>query len=336
MKKQIATCLFSCIILVSQWYTANAQVDPHFSQYYIYPMGLNPALTGAIEKSYRISSIYRNQWSAVSNPYSTIGFSADVSTEKKINFGANIFRQTAGDAANNYTTGHVSLAYTGIRFGQYGEQEIALGVQGGILSRQLNPSKLRFGNQWLPGQGYEGTISPNEAFAQSSAAVFDAGVGIAYYDNTPDKKVSFFGGFSAFHITRPIDPYLESGTKEKLPVKYSTHIGSRIVINDGLMLVPNAIYLRQGNASETMAGAYLQLYANEDTDLMLGSNIRLKDAVVPFIGIYFRGFTAGFSYDVNTSSLSKSVKNTNSFEISISFTGGNKDSNSRFFKCPRF
>jgi len=28
-----------------------AQVDPHFSQYYVYPMWLNPALTGAIVTS---------------------------------------------------------------------------------------------------------------------------------------------------------------------------------------------------------------------------------------------------------------------------------------------
>ena len=52
---------------------AKAQVDPHFSQYYMHPLWLNPALTGAINGDYRVALIDRNQWSGVTNAFSTQG-----------------------------------------------------------------------------------------------------------------------------------------------------------------------------------------------------------------------------------------------------------------------
>lgn len=50
-----------------------AQIDPHFSQYYVYPSYLNPALTGAFSGQYRVAGVFRNQWSNVGSAYSTKG-----------------------------------------------------------------------------------------------------------------------------------------------------------------------------------------------------------------------------------------------------------------------
>src|SRR5208282_2299571 len=63
------------------------QIDPHFSQYYIHPMTLNPALTGAIEGDYRLSAVWRNQYS---NLFTTTGISAEAVTNKSMNFGFNL------------------------------------------------------------------------------------------------------------------------------------------------------------------------------------------------------------------------------------------------------
>lgn len=51
--------------------TLKAQVDPHFSQYYMYPSWLNPALTGAFDGDYRVTGIYRSQWGNITNPFAT-------------------------------------------------------------------------------------------------------------------------------------------------------------------------------------------------------------------------------------------------------------------------
>ncbi|MEO6498226.1 MAG: type IX secretion system membrane protein PorP/SprF, partial [Mucilaginibacter sp.] len=37
-----------------------AQVDPHFSQYYANPLWLNPALTGVIDGDLRFNSIFKS------------------------------------------------------------------------------------------------------------------------------------------------------------------------------------------------------------------------------------------------------------------------------------
>ncbi len=313
--------------------TGKAQADPHFSQYYVYPLWLNPALTGSMEGSYRVSAIYRNQWAGVTDAFSTMGVSADVATGKDINFGANILSQTAGSAGYRYTNGQVSVAYSGIRFGREGQQRIAFALQAGILNRRIDASKLQGGDQWVPVIGYNPAMPSGDIISKSSASVFDAGAGISYFDGAAGKKVNFFGGFSAAHITEPEDPFLSYGQKQKLPARYTLHGGARITIGNA-WLVPNLLYMQQGNATETMVGGYVQLAASESTDLMLGANYRFNDAIAPFAGLYFNKMMVGMSYDVNTSTLGKYAGSANSFEISVSFFGGGSNGKG-FFKCPR-
>ncbi|MFY0254767.1 PorP/SprF family type IX secretion system membrane protein [Chitinophaga sp. 30R24] len=315
----------------------HAQVDPHFSQYYIYPMGLNPGLTGAMDGDYRVSAIYRSQWGNVSSPYSTVGVSADMTTGSNLNLGVNIFNQKAGNGGYNYLNGYFTLAYTGVKFGPEGYQRLAFGLQGGLLSRRFDPAKFQFGEQWMPGTGYSPGTPSGETFERSSSSVFDAGFGIAYYDGTPDKPVSAFGGVSAFHLTQPKDPFLKDGQKGTLPIRYSAHLGVRIAMTDAVSLVPNGIYTVQGNSQEKMLGAYLQMMVNENADLMLGGNWRMQDAISPFVGVYIKGMTIGLSYDTNISKLGKSANNVNSFELSLSFVGKRHNSiRTDYFKCPRF
>ncbi len=60
MKTKILHIIFAALLMAGGWCTiVHAQVDPHFSQYFIQPMSLNPALTGAIEGDYRVSAVWR-------------------------------------------------------------------------------------------------------------------------------------------------------------------------------------------------------------------------------------------------------------------------------------
>jgi hypothetical protein len=63
MKKMITRSKYWMVLMTSIMVsTARAQVDPHFSQYYIQPMTMNPAFTGAFDGDYRISGIWRSQY----------------------------------------------------------------------------------------------------------------------------------------------------------------------------------------------------------------------------------------------------------------------------------
>src|SRR5260221_14431713 len=105
-----------CLLAAVSGNTLQAQVDPHFSQYYVYPSWLNPALTGAFDGDYRVSGIYRSQWGNVSSPFSTQGLSGEFTTNKNGNFGVNILNEKAGNGGYNYTTAYLDYAYTGVRF----------------------------------------------------------------------------------------------------------------------------------------------------------------------------------------------------------------------------
>lgn len=308
-----------------------SQVDPHFSQYFIQPMVLNPALTGAIEGDYRVSAVWRSQYG---NTFSTKGISAEMPTSKNLNFGVNILNQSSNDRAYNYTQAHLSIAYTGVRFKDH---YITMAMQAGVLNRNLNLNRLQFGDQWVAGIGYDPSAHSSESFQKPNMFAFDAGAGFIYYDASANKKINLFGGASAFHITRPKDPFITSGDKEKMPIRYSIHAGARMIVSDLLNIVPNILYMKQGLSEEKMAGAYIQVNASPEVDLMFGANLRLQDAISPFAGVYYKGMTIGMSYDTNVSTKSSMEINRNSVELSLSYTWWRKNSmKTRPFYCPRF
>ena len=314
--------------------TACAQIDPHFSQYYNQPMMLNPALTGAIDGDYRASAIWRSQYG---NTLTTKGLSGEMVTDKNTNFGLNITNQSSSDQAYSFTNAYVSMAYTGVRFGPNADHYIVLALQGGIINRRFDPTKLQFGDQWTSGLGFQGTTSSNEVFSNTSVLSFDAGVGVAYYDAVPDKVVSPFGGFSAFHLNSPANPFLSGDQGERLPVRYVAQGGVRIDNSDIYNIVPSVIFMKEGGFTEKMIGAYLQLYASDATDFICGANWRMGDAIIPFGGIYYKGMTFGVSYDVTVSSLSTAATRTGTMEVSISYIGIGKNSlRTKSFYCPRF
>jgi type IX secretion system PorP/SprF family membrane protein len=322
------------LLLLAGMGTAKAQ-DPHYTQYYVYPSWLNPALTGVFDGSARVSAIYRNQWGNISSPYQTPGVSADFNTNKNAAFGLSVLNQRAGDGGFNYTTAYASMAYSGVRFGAGGFKRLNMGFQLGMIQRRFDVSKMSFGEQWNPSTGYNPGAGSGESLSKTSATSFDAGVGVMYYDAQPGKKANLFAGVSASHITRPTDQFSATGDA-KIPVRYTGHAGLRIMINEVASITPNVLYMHQGSAEEKMVGAYLQMNVAEDADFMIGANYRIKDAISPYIGVYVKEFLIGASYDVNTSDLGKMAKGSNSFELSLSyiFKRAEKTPEVKFI-CPR-
>ncbi|THU39912.1 type IX secretion system membrane protein PorP/SprF [Niastella caeni] len=297
--------------------TGHSQTDPHFSQYYAYPLWLNPALTGAIDGNYRVTAMYRSQWGGITNPFATPGISADIVTNKNVSLGMNVMNLRAGTIGYSYLTGYASMAYNGVRFGYH---QISMGMAFGVINRRFDPSKFQTGDQWNPYTGYDPTNGGTEVLNKTSAIAFDAGVGAVYYDGTPGRKYNFFGGLSAYHLTQPQDPFL-AGDHEKMPMRLTAHAGIKYNVNEDVSITPNVLYMRQGNSQEKMVGAYAQMRVNETTDFLLGANYRFKDALCPYAGVYYKNYMISVSYDVNTSDLGKVGGNANNFEISLTLIG---------------
>ncbi|HEX7905897.1 MAG TPA: PorP/SprF family type IX secretion system membrane protein [Chitinophagaceae bacterium] len=329
--------LTTCLFMIPAFESV-AQTDPHFTQNYTYPLYINPALTGSSDGEYRVSAIYRGQWGSISNPYRTTGVSFDARTNKNIALGVNLLNQAAGDAGFNYLSTYGSIAYTGLKFGKDNFRRIVFAMQAGIINRQVNPSKFKWGEQWNPITGYNSSNATTETFATSSATTLDIGAGALYFDATPGKKMNAFGGFSAFHINKPKDPILSTQSTELniIPLRYTLHGGVSYNLFERTSIVPHFLYMHQGTASETMFGTYIQLNVNQETDVMVGGYYRLKDAIAPFVGLDYKNFIIGLSYDANVSKLNAMARNVNSFELSLSYIKRNGTrSIFDFIRCAR-
>ncbi|CAN5199120.1 hypothetical protein BH09BAC2_BH09BAC2_19410 [soil metagenome] len=312
-----------------------AQVDPHFSQYYTYTHFINPAAAGVMNADYRVAAIYRNQWSNINHAFRTAGLAADITTNKKVNLGADILNQSAANGGYNYTTGYISAAFTGLRFGNEGSNHINIGLQAGLINRNVNPSKFEFGDQWNPVTGYSAANPTADIFTTTNSTVFDAAAGIFYYNTDFNKTANPYFGIAAFHINKPADPFTGTTDKSTIPMRVAISGGVNFYLSDRLIMVPNFLYMKQGTADEKMLGTYFQISANETTDFLTGINYRFQDAVVPYAGMSVNNLTIGVSYDVNLSPLGRIASGSNAFELTLTISGKRPESNTDYFKCPR-
>ena len=325
------------IVLLGASTLAKAQIDPHFSQYYMHPLWLNPALTGAINGDYRVAAIDRNQWSSITNAFSTQGLTGDIVTNKNINFGLSLLQETAGSGGYKYFNGLGSISYSGIKFGKEGLKVISFGMNAGIVSRHFNLSNAQWGSQYEAYRGYvAGLQGDPSALYKPTATDLDLGAGVAYYDGDPDKQINFFGGFSAAHLNQPKDEfYSTSSTLNKVPVRYTLHGGARVILSDRSSIVPNAVIMQEGGTKEVMIGGYWQTTVIDDVDVMAGANYRVNDAFYPYLGLNFSNLIVGLSYDINASQLGQGAKGASSYEFSLMYTN-KKGTDKGYFKCPRF
>ncbi|MXV17880.1 PorP/SprF family type IX secretion system membrane protein [Hufsiella ginkgonis] len=312
-------------------FSATAQIDPHFSQYYSFPMWLNPALTGVIDGDYRASLNAKSQWNSIANPYSTFGASFDKAPAKNLAFGATVINQASGDISFNHLNALVSASYR-LRFGQLGYNMLNFGLQAGVVNRSFNPNGITVGSQNIPGTGYDGSVAPDETFSNSSSLMPDVNAGLFYFDGNPDMNINPFAGISASHLTRPVDKFLSSN--ERIPIRYTAHGGVRIKVNETLDLTPNGLYMRQGSARESMVGVYGRVMLQNDSDLLLGSSFRFNDSAIGFAGFHIKNFIFGVSYDFNTSTLQRASDGRGGLEFSLSFTRRGSIVGPNFF-CPR-
>ena len=316
MKKIIITLIILAqCVLVSQ---VKAQIDPHFSQYYAYPLFLNPALTGVMNGDTRVTANFKDQYATVNNAYETGALSADIRPTDRVGVGLNILDQSAGTAGFNYFTAYGSFSYN-IAISNDGTQKINFGVQAGLINRSFDPSKLQLGDQYNPGLGYDPDLPSNENFTNSSSTVFDAGAGIFYYDGDPNHTANPFFGVSLAHLNRPTDPFAFSDNDAKLPIRYIIHGGIRLKVGDDINLTPHFIYIRQQEAQERAVGAYSEFKLPNDNGLILGAMYRFQDAAIANVGYHFDSYIVGASYDFNTSQLNTATAGQGGLELSISY-----------------
>ncbi|MFZ9718259.1 MAG: PorP/SprF family type IX secretion system membrane protein [Chitinophagaceae bacterium] len=323
-------------------YHAVAQ-DPNFSQFFASPLTLNPALTGKFNGMVRVAGNYRNQWPTINNAFRTATASADFGilenkTGELDRFGAGIMgmydMNGDGIMKSNYVS--ASLAYhKGID--ESGYHQLSVGFSGTYAQRRVDFSKLDFEDE-LTSLGFTGTTTEflgNNGLLNLRYA--DLNAGILYTGATNDYN-SFYFGASVYHINRPKVSF--QGADYSLQPRITVHGGGYFPAGDGITVFLSGIHQQQAGASETMIGGAIGIDVNSGaenlTTLYAGGWWRSRDAIVPYVGMEFRNYQLGISYDVNTSLLRTASKRRGGMEISLIYIQQHKDPNRRKMNCPRF
>ncbi|GAA4319092.1 PorP/SprF family type IX secretion system membrane protein [Flaviaesturariibacter amylovorans] len=334
--------LYVTMVLCLGMLHARAQ-DPNFSQFFVSPLTLNPALTGKFDGMVRVAGNYRNQWPTINNAFTTYTVSADasilrdrISENDVFGIGIMAFSDKSGNGVlqNNYLSGSISYHKS---LDEDGSNQIGLGFQGSYVNKRLNVVGLHF-EDMLRSDGFTGVTT--EDFSDKSrlsVSYVDVNAG-AMYSGTTNGDNNIYLGVSMYHINRHKETF--NNGQYFLQPRFTVHGGARLPIGEFNAFHFSANYSRQANATNSMIGGAYEMNLGAESDqpatLYVGSWIRLQDAIIPYVGLEFGSLRFGASYDVNTSKLKPASNMRGGAEISLIYVHQKPDRSGRRLGCPIF
>lgn len=298
--------------------------DPEFTQFYANPLYLNPALAGN-RICPRVNVNYRMQWPGVYGTYSTVGVSVDrYSYKVKGGVGLMLMQDRAGKGTLN-TTG-IGLIYAPkITLGK--RSSITFALQAGYWQKQVDWSKLTFGDQIDPRRGFIQTTD-EPAPAQTTSGNFDLATGVVF--NTR----YFFAGFAAHHLFQPNESFLNG--QSPLPRKYTGHAGALIPLStskyeEESYISPEILYQQQGDFKQLNLGLYVK-----KGPIVGGLWYRGNDSFIILLGVEAGLLKLGYSYDVTVSKLTNATAGAHELSLGYQFSCKTPHKHYRADFCPSF
>lgn len=348
----IPFCFFGFFLLMGT--QAHGQ-DKHFTQFYATPLTLNPALTGAMQGRYRVSSIYRDQWRGVlDNPFVTFSTAIDVNFD--VEFDSRYKDQVAigllffNDKVNglDFSTNQLALSaafHKGLDYDK--TQFLSLGIQGGLTQRNINYEDVTFDDQFNAFDEY--SFATGEIFPENNFSFGDFNIGLNY--RILRKRMNINAGVAMHHVFQPDVSFYESPEdipdffpNSKLYRQLSAQLSVTIQMTDNLFLSPRALFAKQGPHIELNTGMNLRIKLNDynNNALHFGSWVRpvtneddsfALDALVALVGVELGPVSFGLSYDANLRDLTTYRQGQGAIEFSIAYIGSfdNED-----ILCPKF
>jgi len=309
--------------------------DIHFSQYYASPLTLNPALTGSFNGLYRITGIYRNQWSGFTNVkpfFSTPSGSVDFSLlkDKLKNDALGVGLVFVNDQAmeKKFTTNMIAATVAYHKgLDKLGKHQIGLGFQGGYVMQRIDPN-FTFGDQYdNAGQPVNPTAEVIESNKQN---YFDLNMG-AFVKTQPLDWLTFYAGYSWFHITKPKIQFIATTAENRLPYRHVIHGGFEFSLKKRFLLIPGVLFQTMAKTNETNFGLTFGYHfiqkPNATGTVFLGLWHRVGRDVIPKFGIEYKNIRVSAAYDLGVGQIRKDSKNAavgrtpQAFEISLSYIG---------------
>lgn len=337
--------------------------DIHFSQFYMSPLNLNPAMTGVLNCKTRMVANYRNQWSAAlaANAYNTYSVSYDqkmpVGREDYFGIGGTLWGDVAGESRFGSTSGRMSLSYSRKMAGYRKRASyLVFGAEGGIVQRRISQADLRWPTQITSDGVFDPTIDPRENLTDTDGIYGDLGAGLLWF-SVIDDNTNWFAGAAVHHLNRPNVSFY--GGDETLYSRYTLHAGGQFETAPRISWIPNIIFMAQGPHRELNLGTSVRFalgpsrtsnqswqvggwyrvgtktsFSPADPDSEVDAFSIHSDAIIFSTRFNYDQFGIGFSYDLNISELQGAAAGNGAFEFSLTYDICGPET--RGVYCPRF
>jgi len=333
MKKLI---LFIAVLLVHEYSYAQ---DPHFSQFFSSPLTINPANTGNFSGSLRAALNSRTQLPEFNNPYATKTLSLDapilkkyIKEDDKLSVGLLILSDQSGNKLLNDNNIAASVSYSKA-LDENANHSIALGFQVNYSMYRFDPLKANFEDQLTSG-GFTGTSAEMILGNNFTKNTTDINAGILYTGSTSDNNI-FYVGASYYHFAKPAVGFITPTyfTNSRINI----HGGAYFALSDAASLHTSFQYQKQGETNEFLVGGAFSYYLGTENGLELYAGLwsRVKETMIPYVGLEWNHIRAGFTYDIAAGTTLASSRFYQSSEFSLIYILDNK---SKAFKlrCPKF
>ena len=274
---------------------ANAQQDPHYTQYMYNMNVINPAYAGSKE-NLSFGLLYRKQWIEIEDAPTTFSFSGSAPAGKNVGLGLSIISDKIGPVEESNVYGDFS--YT-LNLG--GERRLALGLKAGVTFQKIGLRSII--QPTLP--------DPNDGAFQEDTnnTKLNIGTGLFYYTNK-------------YYVALSIPNMLNSAHLDYNGVKYGTEIqhyfltgGYVFDINENLKFKPFAMIKSAFNAPTSFDISTNFLYLEK---FEMGATYRLQDSFGAMVNYAVSpSLRIGYAYDHIVSDLK--VTTPSSHEIILLF-----------------
>ncbi|GAO45508.1 PorP/SprF family type IX secretion system membrane protein [Flavihumibacter petaseus] len=316
--------------------------DPSFSQFFASPLNINPALTGNINGEWRLVSNLRYQWAGPAYPYvtGTISFDKKILRNKLpetsvLGVGGMLMYDKVMDGVLKSSYASLNVNYNiQVAGDDYSSHHVGLGFGGIYGNRRMDFSRLIFGNQFN-GTTFDKNLPTGESSLAQMKPYFSTSVGMLYSYNTEYANVDVGG--SAFHINKPKQTFVQD-ENQVLPVRYVGYANYQQLLSNILVLNANAIYQQQSTTSYFSIGGALGYYLSdpeETDDIIVNGGLWYwsKNAIIPYVGLVYKKFQVGITYDITISKLSAGTKRPTTFELSL-ILRGDREKQRGVIYCP--
>lgn len=315
--------------------------DPSFSQFFSSPLNINPALTANINADWRAISNMRDQWIGPASPYvtGTVSFDTKVMQNKTPDGSENNFLGLGGmlmfDQAMSgivkSTYASMNLSYN-IKISEtdYYTERLSMGFGAIYGHRRMDFSRVDFEEQFT-GFGFNTNMPTGETALSNMKPYVSASAGITYSART--EKTNFDAGVAAFHLNRPRQTFLKDDN-QFLAMRKVAHANFEMFLNERTILNTNGIYQYQKKASYFSVGGAIGYYAGNNAETLITGGLWYwsENAIIPYVGVAYKDFQVGVSYDFTTSKLNQATRRPNTWELSLILRGVKKPSG--IIPCP--